>query len=153
MTSYKVYRYTIVLALTTLFFVFSWNVSSAAGSGKGEIKLVESGKQARIVWPEYNQSSNTKEIYYDETKNTLILNGLKTPGTQIRIEGMDDNFKIFLRGKNDIASIFSTGKLHVSGNGVLNVNKQKRFHDSVSVIGENASFIWKDNTFEYYCYY
>lgn len=44
MTSYKVYRYTIVLALTTLFFVFSWNVSSAAGSGKGEIKLVESGK-------------------------------------------------------------------------------------------------------------
>lgn len=71
----------------------------------------------------------------------MILNGLKTPGTQIRIEGMDDNFKISLRGKNDIASIFSTGKLHISGNGVLNVNKQKRFHDSVSVIGENASFI------------
>ena len=93
-----------------------------------------------------------KGMSYDEKSNTLTLDNFKTEKI-LTITSMGDDFKINVKGYNEVGSIISSTmswgcSITVTGNGALVVNKNKTYPSAVEmdVSGTGYGFFKTEKT-------
>ncbi len=106
-----------------------------------------------FVYPEEIKTINNTSIFYNKQTNTLTLDGYLARDCVLVLTAMGDDFKIKLKGYNELGCIVSSdlnwgGSITITGNGVLVVNQNKEFVEAVSmdVSGTGYGFFKTENT-------
>ena len=146
----------VVSVLTIAFFAFAGyltggvttEVYAASGpDGYGSITVM-TYKKGTIDWSteKYiyvgselaadNTVSEVAGITYDESTNTLTLDGYNSPKSGITISSMGSDFKLVVNGKNNIQTLSSFNTITFDGTGKLVVNKNKACSSGISVTSD-----------------
>lgn len=141
----------LLVSLALLITMMPQMVLGANGPGKGELpsylRLI-SEKTDKFIFANFAQAKVEKVngVTYNEKTNTLTLNNVKMKEYNLVANIMGDDFKINVKGENEVRSIFIWGdgyggNLTISGDGKLVVNKQKLQETAINMRAEGTKGI------------